>query len=162
VLAASASDIVVPLITGLLGGVIGATFARITSRNDLRRDRYADALSALRSLEEINTEHRAASAPAKRAYDLRDWMLIDALPVGNAYATLVAKTNDGAQREELKEARLNFIDAARAYSRWTLPKRALLHVRAVRLERQEGRTRTNHVSRPSLVPHRRQAPTRRK
>jgi hypothetical protein len=128
VLAASTSSIVVPLITGLLGGVIGATLARISSRNDLRRDRYAEALSALRSLEQVAAGHREASSAAKPVYDLRDWMLIDALPVGNAYAVLVEKTNaEQQQADELEQARLNFLEAARVYTRWTLHKRALLH-----------------------------------
>jgi hypothetical protein len=130
VLAASTGDIVVLLITGLLGGVIGATFTRITSRNDLRRDRYSEALSALRAFADVEAQQRAASPEAKKVYDLRDWMLIDAEAVGTAYATLVDKTNTETKANEVEQARLNFIEAARAYSRWTLHKRAFLHVKA--------------------------------
>ena len=126
-LAVSASQIVVPLITGLLGGVFGATFTRVTSRNDLRRDRYAEALSALRALEGISAEERATSRELQRVYDLRDWMLIDAKPVGNAFERLVDKAKAGHTATEEEFA--IFMNAARAYTRWTIHQRALLHLR---------------------------------
>jgi hypothetical protein len=128
---ATSSDIVVPLIAGLGGGVIGATFARISSRNDARRDRYAAALTAFRA---FRAELRAgaevkANAAEQEARDLADWLVMDEWAVGSPYLALIEATRE--TRGDPSDAAIDaYLKAGRAYTRWTLYLRPILHLNA--------------------------------
>jgi hypothetical protein len=129
-LASIASDVVVPLIVGLVGGVFGGLLTRVTSRNDVRRDKYAEALSALSTLQIMSPESPDRAKAEAEVADLAAWLELDSLPVGAAFEELRAKTAAGD--EHSRHAREQYIAAARTYSRWTLPQRALLHLKARR------------------------------
>jgi predicted RNase H-like nuclease (RuvC/YqgF family) len=128
---ASTADIVIPLITGLGGGVLGATFTRVTSRNDQRRDKYAAALSAVRALSKLAEGDDRASRLAKETVKAHaDWLVIDSKPVGRAYEALAqAAQSDSSNAETVQAARQIYVEAARAYTRWTLHQRVWLHLR---------------------------------
>jgi hypothetical protein len=129
-------NVVVPLIVGLLGGVFGGTLTRVMSRNDVRREKYADALSALRELQSLPPQHPARVEAEAKVADQANWLELDSLPVGDAFKELWAKTAAGDGGGS-RDAREKFVAAARAYSRWTLYERPLLHLKAKR-DRRRG------------------------
>jgi hypothetical protein len=120
------STVVVPLIVGLVGGVFGGLLTRVTSRNDVRRDKYAEALAALSTLQSLAPNDPVRPEAEAKVADLAAWLELDSLPVGAAFKELLAADGESAQR-----ARENYIAAARTFSRWTLPQRSLLHVKAL-------------------------------
>jgi hypothetical protein len=130
-LASIASDVVVPLIVGLVGGVFGGLLTRVTSRNDVRRGKYAEALSALSTLQSMSPESSDRTKAEAKVADLAAWLELDSLPVGAAFEELRAKTATG-DGEDTQRAREQYIAAARTYSRWTLPQRAFLHLKTRR------------------------------
>jgi len=135
VLASITSSVVVPLIVGLLGGVLGGTLTRVTSRNDVRRDKYADALSALRVLQSLAPNDPSRPAAQARLADLATWLELDGLPVGDAFKDLLAAATAG-DNLDTAAAREKFISTARAFSRWTLPQRTFLQYKALRERRR--------------------------
>jgi len=75
------ADIAVPLVTGVGGLLVGAGFSRVTSRNDQRRQRYAEALSAFESLLASADEDAGAVEKARRRVDdVGHWLELDSVP----------------------------------------------------------------------------------
>ena len=126
---ATSTDIVIPLIAGLGGGVIGAMFGRISSRNDVRRDRYADALTAFRAFRAELQAGSEARAAEQKAQDLADWLVMDSRAVGNPYLALIKETRktNGHPTDTAIDA---YLKAGRAYTRWTLYLRPYLYFNA--------------------------------
>jgi hypothetical protein len=130
---ATSTDIVIPLIAGLGGGVIGATFGRIPARNDVRRDRYASALTAFRALRVELRAGGEAKAAEEQAWTIAEWLVMDTKAVGNPYLALIAETRKAGGHPS--EAAIDaYLTAGRAYTRWTLYRRPWLYLKA-------GRTR---------------------
>ena len=126
---ATSTDIVIPLIAGLGGGVIGATFGRISSRNDVRRDRYATALTAFRAFRAELQAGGEAKAAEQEAWNLADWLVMDTRAVGNPYLALITETRKtGGYPSDL--AINAYLTAGRAYTRWTLYRRPGLYLNA--------------------------------
>jgi hypothetical protein len=123
-LASIVSSVVVPLLAGLGGGVCGGLLTRVATRNDVRRDKYAEALSALSTLRSMSPESPDRAKAEANVADLAAWLELDSLPVGAAFEEL--------RREDSRRAREQYIAAARTYSRWTLPQRAFLHLKTRR------------------------------
>jgi hypothetical protein len=121
------SGVVVPLIVGLLGGILGGLLTRVMSRNDVRREKYAEALSALRMLNALAPGDPSRPDAEGRVADLAAWLELDAQPVGEAFNELWEKTTEGDD-PRIREARKTFIDVARTFSRWKLPQRAWTYV----------------------------------
>jgi hypothetical protein len=133
---ADIAGIAVPLVTGIGGLAIGAGFARVTSRNDQRRQRYADALSALDRLIAATHDAAAAAEARWRVAEIANWLELDSVPVSNAFKVLLREARASAVPEsepKVKEARKRFIEDARKYSTWRLSQRFLLQARTKRL-----------------------------
>jgi hypothetical protein len=96
-------------------------FTRVTSRNDARRDKYAQALSALRVLESLPTDDPSRPQALARVEDLADWLELDSSAVGHAFSQLAAAVKNG--KPSGTQARKQYLRTARAYSRWTLLRR---------------------------------------
>jgi len=117
----NAASTAIPVITGVAGLVIGAGFSRVTSRNDKRREQYAEALSAL--------ERQSPVTEAQRSVDeIANWLELDSVPVSNAFKHLCeAYSSPAPDREaQVKQARARFVDVAHKYSSWKLPQRLWL------------------------------------
>lgn len=130
------AGIAIPLVTGIGGLLIGAGFARVTSRNDQRREQYAAGLSALDRLTACREDATAAADAQWRVVEIGNWLELDSVPVSNAFKVLVRETRASpASRSDAKveEARARFIDAARKYSTWRLTQRFWLQARTERL-----------------------------
>jgi hypothetical protein len=123
--------IVIPLVTGIGGLVVGAGFARVTTRNDVRRQRYSDALAAFEHLLAEARDGTGPSEQAKRdAAELGYWLELDSVPVSNAYRTLIrtAAARPLPDEEAIATRRGRFVDVAHAYSSWRLHRRYWLQV----------------------------------
>jgi hypothetical protein len=86
------ADIAIPLVTGIGGLLIGAGFARVTSRNDQRRQQYAAGLSALDKLTASAEDASAAAEAQWRVVEIGNWLELDSVPVSNAFKVLVRET----------------------------------------------------------------------
>jgi hypothetical protein len=119
------TSIAIPLFAGIGGLAVGAGFSRVTSRNDQRRTRYADALSAL---------DRLTSNPDEEAQrtvgDIGNWLELDSVPVSNAFKRLHKASFPTPSGEgQIAKARDHFLDVATKYSSWRLPQRLWLQAR---------------------------------
>ena len=135
----SVTDIAIPLVTGIGGLLIGAGFSRVTSRNDQRRQRYAEALSALEELIASCDEDAAAVEKARRRIvEIGHWLELDSVPVSNAFKLLLrkARTRPAPAGKTIAEAREYFVDVAHTYSSWKLPQRLWLQIRTKRFKDQ--------------------------
>ena len=123
----SVTGIAIPLITGVGGLVTGAGFARVTSRNDQRRQQYAEALSALEGLVASTDKDAAAAAEAnRRVVEIGNWLELDSVPVSNAFKALRDEANAGpaaSSEAKIEQERARFVDVAHTYSSWRLPQR---------------------------------------
>jgi hypothetical protein len=96
----------------------------VTSRNDQRRQRYAEALTAVESLRAAQDVDAAANEKLQRRLrEIGDWLELDSVPVSNAFKLLV---RDVAAGRPAAEAREHFVDVAHKYSSWRLPQRLWL------------------------------------
>jgi hypothetical protein len=132
------AGIAIPLITAFGGLVVGAGFGRVTSRNDLRRQQYADGLSALDKLIAAPDDAEVAAGAQARLVEAGNWIALDSVPVSNAFNSLVREAVNSsapALDGDVKAARLAFIEAARKYTTWRLVQRFLLQART---KRQDG------------------------
>jgi hypothetical protein len=128
--------VAIPLITGIGGLLIGAGFTRVTSRNDQRRNQYAEALSAVESLVASSGEDAVAVEKAQqRVVEIGHWLELDSVPVSNAFKVLLrdASASPANSRTKVAEAREHFVDVAHKYSSWRLPQRLWLQARTKRL-----------------------------
>jgi hypothetical protein len=131
------AGIAIPLVTGIGGLLVGGGFARVTSRNDQRRQQYAAGLSALDRLAAGDEDQNAVAESERAVVEIGNWLELDSVPVSNAFRLLVHETRaSSAPRTDPKvlEARVRFIEAARMYSTWRLPQRFLLQARTERLD----------------------------
>jgi hypothetical protein len=133
----SVTTIAVPLITGIGGLLVGAGFSRVTSRNDQRRQRYAEALSAVEELRASADADAAAIAETQqRVTEIGHWLELDSVPVSNAFIDLrraaIARPDHGSST--FSSARERFVAAAHAYSSWRLRRRFWLQARRKRLK----------------------------
>jgi hypothetical protein len=115
------------LLSGALGGLVGggvvAGASRIWTRNDARRDHYANALAAWLTLNKARAVADDQQRDAdERAVTEQAWMNIDSPPVSTAYKKLREAKNDADKTSALDE----YVKAAQAYTRWTLIKRLTL------------------------------------
>lgn len=130
------AGIAIPLITGIGGLLVGGGFARVTSRNDQRRQQYSAGLSALDRLTGRHEDEAAVAEAQCRVVEIGNWLELDSVPVSNAFKMLVRETGTSAapgSNERVLEARVRFIEAARTYSTWRLPQRFVLQARTKRL-----------------------------
>ena len=130
------ADIAIPLVTGIGGLLIGAGFARVTSRNDQRRQQYAAGLSALDKLTASAEDASAAAEAQWHVVEIGNWLELDSVPVSNAFKVLVRETRASpapGSDAKVGEARGLFIEVARKYSTWRLTQRFWLQARTKRL-----------------------------
>jgi len=130
------ADIAIPLITGIGGLLIGAGFARVTSRNDQRRQQYAAGLSAIDKLTSGATEPSAAAEAGWCVIEIGNWLELDSVPVSNAFKLLRREMQASSTPEsdaKVAAARVRFIEAARKSSTWRLTQRFWLQARTKRL-----------------------------
>ena len=130
------AGIAIPLITGIGGLLIGAGFARVTSRNDQRRQQYAAGLSALDKLTTSPPDSSAAANAQWAVVEIGNWLELDSVPVSNAFKLLLRETQASSTPEsdaQVAAARERFIEAARKYSTWRLTQRFWLQARTRRL-----------------------------
>ena len=128
----SVTAIAVPLITGIGGLLVGAGFSRVTSRNDQRRQRYAEALSAVEELAATVDVDAAAMTKAElRATEIGHWLELDSVPVSNAFLVLrrEALARPGRDGRTFDTAREHFVAVAHVYSSWRLRQRFRLQWR---------------------------------
>ena len=126
----SVSDIAIPLITGIGGLVLGSGFARVTGRNDVRRQRYADALTAF---ERLSSQAGTPGDAKQQAAEIGHWLELDSVPVSNAFQDLLRRA--AAQPPDTRAidaARERYVAIAHAYSSWRLPQRFWLQARTKR------------------------------
>jgi hypothetical protein len=129
------AGIAIPLITAFGGLVVGAGFGRVTSRNDVRRQQYADGLSALDKLIAAPDDAEISAGAHSRLVEVGNWIALDSVPVSNAFNSLVrvaVNSSAPALDRDVRAARLEFIQAARLFTTWRLVQRFLLQARTKR------------------------------